>query len=184
MKRNRVSFLALISLMLGVNTGCHDTPAVARGKANAARLSKLNATPPPPPLIIKPVETPVGPNAPWQPLAQSDGELDLSTATLDFSPRSAVWRFTLTSDATPQATAKTGQDHSYLRVNMWIADKDPQGKIIMRPVPTDFKRKAGAGCVQEFENGLWPDGSPRAFQIGISGTYVIYHAKVEDLPQK
>lgn len=133
-----------------------------------------------PPLIINPTATAPA-DASWQLLDTAGGELVLASATMNFSPRSAQWRFTLTSEKTPQATARPNQDHSYLKVSLWIGEKDAKGNVALRPVKVDFKRKGGAQCLQEFDNGLWPDGSPRPFQITINGTYVTYLARVEDL---
>ena len=184
MNRATPSILIIAAFPLLLTLACHDTPATAHRKGNAARLTKLKAAPPasaPVPMIFKDPETFAGPEAHWQPLTSSEGELNLSNATMDFSPRTAQWRFTLTSESTPQALAKLNQDHSHLKINLWIGDKDPQGNVIMHPIPTNFKRKGGAGCVQEFDNGLWPDGTPRPFQLEFSGSYIIYHAKVEDL---
>ena len=184
MNRATPSISIITAFLLLLTLACHDTPATARRKENAARLAKLKAVPPasaPAPMFFKDPETVAGPAAPWQPLTSSEGELNLSNAMMDFSPRTARWRFTLTSESTPQTMAKSNQDHSHLKINLWVGDKDPQGNIIMHPVPTNFKRKGGAGCIQEFDNGLWPDGTPRPFQLEISGSYVIYHAKVEDL---
>lgn len=184
MNRATPSISIIIAFLLLLTLACHVAPATARRKENSARLAKLKAVPPasaPAPMFFKDPETVAGPAAPWQPLTSSEGELNLSNAMMDFSPRTAHWRFTLTSESTPQALAKTNQDHSHLKINLWVGDKDPQGNIIMHPVPTNFKRKGGAECIQEFDNGLWSDGTPRPFQLEISGSYVIYHAKVEDL---
>ncbi len=181
MNRPTPRLLILILLLLLLNLSCHDSPAQSRRKQNAARLAKLKATSAPAPLVIKDVQTTLGPDAPWQTLTSSGGELSLSNATLDFSPRTPRWRFTLTSEPTTQAIVRPNQNHSYIAINLWIGDKDANDKIIMRPVPPRFSRKGGADCIQEFDNGLWPDGTPRPFQIVISGTLVNYQAKVDDL---
>ena len=186
LRTHRVLLMTTLCLILG----CQAKPAPREKMLPPPRLDAFGRPLPPylnpsttPPLIIKSSEMPsadASSDANWQPLDSTSGELDHGSSTLNFSPRSARWRFSLTSERTAEAEVRPNQDRSYVKVSLWIGDKDPQGKIGLRAVAVNFKRKGGATCVQEFDYGLWPDGSPRPFQITISGTYVTFQAKVED----
>jgi hypothetical protein len=133
-----------------------------------------------PPVALPPPE-PAPANAVWESIAVSGGDLDFGNAVLDFSPRSAHWRFLLTSDHLPAAFRIPNRDQSYLQVSLWMGDRDAEGKVVLRPVIVRFQKKGGASCDQQFDNGLWPDGSPRPFRIMINGTFISYQARVEDL---
>jgi hypothetical protein len=133
-----------------------------------------------PPVVLAPPE-PAPPDAVWRSLESAGGDLDFGNAVLDFSPRSAHWRFSLSSDHLAAAFRIPNRDQSYLQISLWMGDHNADGKVILRPVVVHFQRKGGAGCVQEFDNGLWPDGSPRPFRIMINGTFINYQARIEDL---
>ena len=171
----------LLCLVAGWVAGCQHRapPAPPEELAGPMQLKVLKPGEARPLVIVPQAFAPV--DAAWQSLAVAGGQLDFGSSPLDFSPRSAQWRFTLTTERTPAATDKPNQDHSHVKISLWIGDKDAAGKVVLRPVKVDFKRKGGAGCVQEFDNGLWPDGTPRPIHIVISGTDIVYSAKVEDL---
>ena len=177
--------LFLSALLL---VGCHrDHTAEELQKLLAATKQKEVVSPYPPldPKLFPPVTLastqPALPETGWQPLDSRRGELDFGSVTLDFIPRSALWRFRLATESTPEATAKPGQNHSYVKVSLWMGEKDTGGHVGLRAVKVDFKRKGGAWCDQGFSNGLFPDGNPRPFRITISGNYIDYLATVEDL---
>ena len=181
-------FDCLLSLTLILAVGCHANGPAQEKMPEAVRhdafgrpmLPLLDASSPP--LVINPTQIATAPgDADWQLLDTAGGELDLDSATINFAPRSTHWRFTLTSEKTPKANFRPNQDLSFVKVSLWIGERDGKGNIALRPVKVNFSRKGGASVVQEFDNGLFPDGSPRPFQIMINGTYITYLAKVEDL---
>ena len=178
----------LLALALFLAAGCRGNGPTQEKMPEGLRRDAFGRPMPPlldpstPPLVINPTQMSAAPaNADWQLLDTLGGELDLDSATINFSPRSAHWRFSLTSEKTPRAMFRPNQDLSFVKVSLWIGEKDGNGNIALRPVKVNFSRKGGASCVQEFDNGLFPDGSSRPFQIMINGTYITYLAKVEDL---
>ena len=192
--RYALLFITVISLSACRDRAKDDARALAASMRDLAGPYKTldDAHYPP---VSNSTTQPVAPDVAWQPLDYRAGELSFGSASLDFMPRSTHWRFTFTSDRTPEATSRNGQDHSYLKVNLWMGQRDARGEIGLRAVrlgaertvagakltPVHAKGKGGDGGMMEFDSGLFPDGTPRPFRITVSGNCINYQLNVEDL---
>ena len=147
-----------------------------------------------PPATMEPMDSAQSVTA-WQTLTFRGGELNFNSATIDFIPRSRRWRFTLATGSTPEATDKRGRDHSYIKVNLWMGEKDASGLTGLRIVRIGAEKliagtnygtvhAIGAGGdtgIMEFQNGLFTNGTPRPFRLTLTGNFIDYRLTIEDL---